>query len=334
MAHVAAWKKETVSDLRRIMSDSPVVAIVGLEGIPGPQIQKMRAELRDHAQIMMAKNTLIKIALDEVAKSKEGLDSLEGMVTGQIAVVGTRLNPFRLFREMEATKTPAPARAGSTAPTDIKVEAGETPFPPGPIVGELQKVGIPAAIEGGKIVIRKTKVLVNEGEEISEEIAKVLPRLEIFPMTVGLDLRAAYEDGVVYHREVLDIPEDYYPSMLAAAASSALSLGLWIVYPTAETIPLLIAKAHGEALNLAVEAAIPTKESIKMLLAKADAQMLALASHAPQLSDERLAARMAAQPAPGSSEEKKREVEPEEKEEKEEKVSEEEAAAGLSALFG
>ena len=64
---------------------------------------------------------------------------------------------------MEATKSTAPAKPGDIAPEDIIVKEGETPFKPGPIVGELQKAGIPAAIEGGKIVIRKDKVLVEKG---------------------------------------------------------------------------------------------------------------------------------------------------------------------------
>lgn len=334
MAHVAAWKKEMVNHLKRIMIENPVVAVVSVEGIPGPQMQKMRADLRDHVQMKMTRNTLIKIALEEVSADRPGIDALKNAVDGQIAVVGTKLSPFKLFKEMEATKAPAPAKPGDIAPADIKVEAGETPFPPGPFVGELQKVGIPAAIEGGKIVIKKSKVLVKEGEEIPEDIAKVLPRLEIYPMVVGLYLRAAYEDGVVYTRDVLDIPDDYYPSMLAAAVNNALRLGVSIAYPAPETLPLLLAKAHREALSLAVEAAIPTKESIRLLLARADSHMLALASHMPELQDERLRQRIAASPPPAESvKEEKKEAKPEE-EEKEEEVSEEEAAAGLSALFG
>jgi large subunit ribosomal protein L10 len=332
MAHVAAWKKEMVSDLRTIMIDKPVVAVVNVHGIPGPQIQKMRADLRGSASILMTRNKLIKIALDEAAKEKDGLDGLKEMVDGQCAIVVTEMNPFKLFRQMEGTKAPAAAKPGEIAPEDIVVKAGDTPFPPGPIVGELQRVGIPAAIEGGKIVIRKDKKLVEKGEPIPEDIAKVLPRLEILPMTVGMDLLAAYEDGILYDKEVLDIPPDYYPSMLASAASNALRLGVGLAYPTAETTPILISKAFREALNLAVEAAIPNVDSIKILLTKADSHMLALASRIPELKDDRVVARLSA--APPAPKEPEDEDEGEEPKEEEEEVSEEEAAAGLNALFG
>ena len=49
--------------------------------------------------------------------------------------------------------TPAPAKEGQLAPFDIVVPKGPTPFGPGPIIGELQKIGLPAAIEAGKIGI-------------------------------------------------------------------------------------------------------------------------------------------------------------------------------------
>ena len=201
-------------------------------------------------------------------------------------------------------------------------------YVPGPIVGELQKAGIPAAIEGGKIVIRKEKVLVEKGHKVSEELSKILPKLEIFPMTVGMDLRAAFEDGVVYNKSVLDVPADYYPSMLATASRNAIALGVSLVYPTKQTINPLLAKAYRGATALSVKAAIPTKDNIKLLLAKANAEMLAVASRVPGLEDERLKQQLSSAAAKPPAQEKK------EDDDKKPEVSEEEAAAGLSALFG
>jgi large subunit ribosomal protein L10 len=329
MAHVASWKKAKVKELADVMVQNPVVAIVDVHGIPSPQMQDMRHGLRKHASMMMTRNNLVLIAIDEAAKQKPGLEKLKPLIGGQCAIVATPMNPFKLYQQMEATKSAAPAKAGDIAPEDIMVKEGETPFKPGPIVGELQKAGIPAAIEGGKIVIRKDKVLVEKGHKVPEELSKILPKLEIFPMTVGLDLKAAFEDGIVYEKAVLDIPEDYYPTMLATAARNATALGVSIVYPTKQTIGPLMGKAYREASALGVKAAIPTKDTIGPLLAKARAEMLAIASRVPGLEDDRLKQHLTvAAPAP---QEKK--AEPKKEEEKKPEVSEEEAAAGLSALF-
>ncbi len=332
MAHVAAWKKDKVKEITDMMVTSPVVAIVDIHGIPSPQMQIMRHGMRsNNAKVLMTRNNLVLLAIDEAAKQRPGIEQLKPLVGGQCAVVATPLNPFKLFRQMEATKAKAAAKPGDIAPEDIEVKAGETPFKPGPIVGELQKAGIPAAIEGGKIVIRKDKVLVEKGEKVSGELAKILPKLEILPMTIGMNLLGAFEDGILYGRDVLDVPADYYPSLLATAARNAIALGVEIAYPTAQTINPLLVKAYREATAISMKAAIPTRDNIKLLLAKANAEMLAVASRIPGLEDDRLkqqlTAQVAAAPAPQEkkAEEKKDEDKPE--------VSEEEAAAGLSALF-
>ena len=334
MAHVAAWKKTLVEELAQLMVEKPVVAIVDVHGIGGQQIQSMRAGLRGHAVVKMTKNNLILLALEKAAESRPEIIGLKDKVYGQCAVVSTDINPFRLFAKMESTKTRAAAKPGEIAPYDIVVPKGPTPFGPGPIIGELQKIGLPASIEGGKIAVKKDTTLVKEGEPIPANVAAMLPKLEILPMVVGLDLRAVYDDGVIYHKDVLDIPENYYRDMFATAAYNARALGVSIVYPAKETIVPLIQKAFREALGLSISAAIPTKENIEMLIAKADSQMLAVAS-ASGYTDDSIAARLnaaaAAAPAAPAAAEPAKADEPEEEESE---VSEEEAAAGLSALFG
>ena len=343
MAHVAAWKKDMVSELVQDMREYPVVAVVDMAGIPGQQVQSMRAGLRAHAKLKMTKNNLMLLAIEEAAKEKPEIIGLKDSIHGQCAIVTTDIDPFKLFKKLEATMTPAPAKEGQLAPFDIVVPKGPTPFGPGPIIGELQKIGLPAAIEAGKIVVKKDTTLVKEGEPIPGPVAAMLPKLEILPMVVGMDLRAAYEDGVIYSKDVLDIPEDYYSTMFATAAYNmfataaynALALGVSIAFPTKETIVPLIAKAFRETMNLSVEAAIPTKENIDILLAKADAQMLALASASGYTSDE-IAARLSSAAAAATVAAPAAEAAPAQEtvEEEEEEVSEEEAAAGLSALFG
>lgn len=333
MAHVATWKKDRVTELVQDMTENPIVAIVDLHGIPGQQIQAMRAGLRGHAVLKMTKNNLLLLAIEEAAKDKPGLEKLKESVGGQCAMVATDMNPFKLFRQLETTKTAAPAKAGELAPMDIVVPKGPTPFAPGPIIGDLQKIGIPAAIEGGKIVVKKDATLVKMGEPIPADVAQMLPKLEILPMIVGMDLRSVYEDGTIYQRDILDIPEDYYSTMFATAARNAIALGVEIAFPTKDTIIPLIQKAFKDSMGLSIEAAIPTRENIEMLLAKADVQMLALASTAGYTSDgiaAKLSAVAAATPVQQAAPEKAKEEVEEEKEE----VSEEEAAAGLSALFG
>ena len=287
MAHVSPMKKRLVEDLASRCAQARVIGIVNIHGIPAPQFQAIRKKLDGRATITVAKNNLLRLALEQASTKKPDLVKLGETIEGQTAVVTADINPFRLFKELEATKTRAPARGGEVAPEDLWVRAGDTPFKPGPVVGELQKAGIPAAIERGKVVIRQDKLLVTTGQRIPRDVAQQLARLEIYPLVVGLDLRGAYEAGSVFRREALSIDDEVVRGQIAQAGREALALALAAGYPTRETIRPLLAKAHGQALSLALESEFPTKETIKLLLAKAQGQALALASRLPGEADEK-----------------------------------------------
>jgi large subunit ribosomal protein L10 len=333
MAHVAGWKKDAVTDLAKQISKSKVVGIINVHGVPAPAFQTMRTNLRGKAEITMLKNTLLKIALQQAGKDKKGLDMLAASVDGQCAVVTSELNPFRLFKQLDSTKTKMPARGGEVAPDDIEIKAGETPFKPGPVVGELQKAGLPAAIEQGKVVIKKDKLLVKKGDKIPRDVALVLSKLEIYPLTVGLDLSAVFEDGMIYKKDVLAVDDAMVLSQVKFAAAGAMNLAIFISYPTKQSIRPMLANAHYKALNFAVNTNIANKVTIKLMLAKANAQMLSLASKVPAALDDDLKGALTNVPKPPEDKgDKGKEAKKEEKEEK--KVSEDEAAAGLGALFG
>ena len=276
MAHVAEWKYEEVKKISDLLSKSKVVGIVNIGGIPAPQMQIMRKNLRETATIRSAKNNLIFKALDEAEKEVKGISELKDKISGQSAIIATDMNPFKLFAQMKKTRTMAPAKGGETAAYDISVKAGDTPFKPGPVVGELQKVGIPAAIQEGKVVIKSDKVIVPEGEKISPEIAQMLTRLEIFPIEIGMNLTAVFEDGNVFSPDVLDIDVNTFLSDMKQASNNAFNLAIEAGWITNETIQPLLVKAHHNALSLALESGVVNKETIKNLISKAHVNMLAL----------------------------------------------------------
>ncbi len=288
MAHVAKWKFAEVEQLTTLLTDNKIIGIAEIGGIPGPQLQKMRENIRNKALIRCAKNSLITRALDEANKKVNGISGLKEEIKGQAAIITTDMNPFKLFKEIKSTRTMAPAKGGETATHDIVVKKGDTPFKPGPIVGELQKAGIPAAIQEGKVVITNDKVVVPTGEKIPLDIAQMLTRLEIFPIEIGMNLHAVFEGGTIYKPDVLDIDMDKFIIQLQQASSNAFNLALETAWPTKATITNLLLKAYSNAYILALENEIYTKDTIKQLLSKTYASMLSLASHAKDALDEDL----------------------------------------------
>ena len=297
-----AWRKEQIALIADLIKSYKTVGIAKVRGIRASQLQRLRRELRDNARLRVSKNSLIAISFKD-----SGIDEMTDYIEDQMALIFTNLGAFELYRLTEASKIPAPIKAGAVAPHDIVIEAGPTALKPGPVVGELQNLGIPAGIAGGKVEIKKRTVVVKEGERVTPEIAEILAKLGIYPVKEGLDLAAVYEreSGVLFKPEVLCIEPSEYISELCEAAKRALSLAthlkyayptsftigdllreasiksqalaFHIAYPTPQTIKPLLQKAHAAAMNLGLNACIYNKETIPYLLTKAQAEAEAVA---------------------------------------------------------
>ena len=263
-------KRLRVEAVRGILVAQPITALVGVRGVPASALQSMRREFRARGHpIVVAPNTAIRHAIEEAAADRPALKPLLDHVEDQTAILSAQGNPFSLYQEFSRTRSPTPARGGETAPHDIQVPAGTTSFKPGPIVGELQHAGFPAAIEKGKVVLKKDTVIVKAGQTISREVAGLLTRMDILPLEVGLDLRALVDGETFYSPNVLAVDLDARREEVLRAYRQAQGVALEIAYPTPATVPLLLGRAHRRALALAVAAGYPTRESIPHLIGRA-----------------------------------------------------------------
>jgi large subunit ribosomal protein L10 len=311
-AHIPEWKVKDVEELIEKISKSRVVGVVGVREIPASNLQQMRGSLRGNVEIRMVRNTIARRALEASAPE---IRPLANFIEDQTALIFSDSNPFKLNSLLEKGKQPMPIKAGSRAPKDIVVEAGETTFSPGPMVGKLQAAGIPAAIKGGKVVINQKIILAKEGEIVPAKTADILKTMEIFPRNVGLELRAAYEGGLIFKSKDLSIDVDNKIAELCNASAKAMSFAVEIGYTTSVTIGPMLQKAQTGARALVMEAAIPVPSMMEFILAKAAANAKAIDN----------IARGETAPAAAA---------PAAKEEKEEKKDEGDTAAGLGALFG
>ncbi len=278
--NIAPWKQQEVEELKNVVKSGSVVGIINLEGVPAKSLQEMRSKLRGDAEIRGSRNKLIQIALENIAEedSEEEIKGLIDHIERSAALLVSNKNPFRLYKMLEESKTSAPAKSGSIAPNDIVVPEGETDFAPGPIVGDLQGVGIAAQIEEGNVIITEDSMVTEEGEEISEEVANILGRLGIEPMEVGLDTFVMYEDGTIYTPKVLSVDEDKTLAQVREGASKAMNLSVNAAYPTKENISTLIQKAFNDMKSLSIETDLLTEETAEEILGKYYNSMLSLAS--------------------------------------------------------
>jgi len=321
-----------------LLKQDGVIGVIDVEGVPATAMLGMRDTLRQQMVMTMAKKTLVRRAWKKAGLSEDELDTLFDGVTIPMLVQSNELNGFQLFAELEKTKTGRPAKEGDVAPDDIIIEEGPTSFPPGPIVGEFNSVGIPAKIDKGKVAIQKTVTAVEKGQPISADLGLMLSKLEIYPIEIGLILSGVIEDGTVMAADDLNLDLDGFTANVKSATSGAFNLACNIGWFTSQTTPVLISKAAGEAMAVAIEAGIHNEETMPVLISRAHARMLAVAGQMDssalddELSGALGAAATVAVAAPAASED----AAPAEEAAAEEEAEEEEDAGfgGLGDLFG
>jgi large subunit ribosomal protein L10 len=271
--HLPQWKRDEVESIKKQVKEHKALGLVDLHGIPATQLQQIRADLRGIAELKMTRNTLIEHAIIELGGE---IGEVKSFINGQSALLFTNVNPFKLYKLLEKTKTKMAAKPGEIAPEDIVVEKGPTSFKPGPIVGELQQAGIPAAIEGGKVKIRETKTVVKKGEVISKKVADVLVKLNIKPMDVGLIMQVTFFEGAIFKPEMLAIDETVFLDQIMLATRQGFNLSVNAAIPTPVTVGALFAKAVREARSVAVDASIYEKDVMDAIIARADQESRAL----------------------------------------------------------
>ena len=334
---VVSWKKDTVKDLVSLLNSGDTIAVIDIHGVPAGAMLGMRAQLRTDMSIQVAKKRLMRLAWEQVGYDAENIESLfEGAVQPAL-VSSSSLNSFELFTELKKTEAGRAAKEGDIAPHQIVVEKMDTGMPPGPIVGDLNSVGIPAKIMGGSVQIQKRTVVLEEGDVFEGEMGMMLSKIGINPIVTGLRLCGTLEDGTLFEPSTLDIDYEQFETDLVSYAAGAFNLACNITWFTSQTMPTILAKASREAMAVALEAAIATADTMPHLVGRAHNGAMAVAGQLDSDAlDEELAnmlgaaASAAATAASASESTSEAPTEAEEEEEEEE----EESFGGLGDLFG
>jgi large subunit ribosomal protein L10 len=272
-------KAENVKQIRDVILKYQAIGIASLQKVRSIQLQELRKKLHDTAHIRVIKNSLVERAISDSAIPNA--EKLKEYVKGSNVFLFTNLNPFKLARLLEKSKVKAFAKVGDVAAEDAVVPAGNTGLPPGPVISQLNSVGIPTRIESGSVWVNRDTVVLKKGGMVSESLAPILSKLGIKPVEMGLTLRAVYDSGVIIPEEQLKLDLNEYRKNLSEAYTEAFSLSLNAAVPMSENIAVLLQIAFADAHNLALNADIISPETIEDLMRKAYFEANALAAKIP-----------------------------------------------------
>ncbi len=329
---VSEKKKQIVEKLKNDLISYPIIGLVKIDNINASVVQRMRKDLRKDAKIVMAKNSLMRIAVSESKKKVPGIEKLLEYIVGSCAFLLSETNPYRLATFMDENKVPAPAKAGQYAPNDIVIRPMNTGIPPGPVIAELQSLGLKTRIEGGQIRISEEAVVTKEGERVNRTVVLLLRRLDINPFQAGLSFVVAFEDGEILPGDALLLDYEQYRANIQWAYTSALNLAVNAGFITKQSLLLILSNAHQLAVNLSVNAGFLTNKSLPLILSKAVQGSLSIAAAIGEKDPKALSDKVQAKLSEAPKVQQVETIVAEEKEEEPEEEPEEDL--GLGSLFG
>jgi len=271
-------KRRVVEELKKYLRTYKVFALADLVGLRTRELQAIRKKLYGKAVIKVAKNTLMKRAVEEVFGREA--EKIVPHLTGQNAFLFADMNPFELYEFLEENKVESEAKPGDVAPDDIYIPEGNTGMPPGPILSKFGRLKIPTRIEEGSIFIVRDTLVAKRGDVISTDLAEILSKLGIKPMKIGLSIKLVYFEGRILKPEDLKIDYEKVSNEISEAYRNALALSLNAVILTAEATPILFREAYTKAFTLSIFLGIATPENAAYVVSFAHQRALLLTAEA------------------------------------------------------
>jgi len=265
-----ARKEKYKVKFEKLLDDYKNVLVVGVDNVGSLQMQKVRIALRGKAQMIMGKNTLMRMIIREKMVANPKLEALLPFVRGNMGLIFTNDDLAKVRTIVTEYKVPAGAKAGTLAPSDVFVPPGPTGLDPGQ-TAFFQALNIATKIVKGSIEIVAQVHLIKKGDKITSSAVALLAKLDIRPFFYGITALSVYENGSVYPAEVLDITQEDLLGRFLNGVSKLRALSLAAKWPSELTISFQVASGFRKLLALSLATAYTFKESESFLKAAATA---------------------------------------------------------------
>jgi len=253
-------KKRYKEKFEKALNEYKNVLVVTVDNVGSLQLQKIRIALRGTAEIVMGKNTLMRMIMREQMVANPKLETLLGYVKGNMGLIFTNGDLAKIRTIVTSNKVPAAAKSGTLAPSDVFVPAGPTGLDPGQ-TSFFQALNIATKIARGSIEIVANVHLIKHGEKVTSSHVALLGKLDIKPFFYGIIVTNVYENGSMYPASILDITPDQLLAKFFGGVRRIAAIGLAVGYPTEASIPHTIANGFKRLLALSQSAGFEFAES-------------------------------------------------------------------------
>lgn len=252
---LSAERKAAYFDtFKNLLATYSKLFVVEIDNVGSKQLQDTRKVLRDRAEILMGKNTMMRKCLkDYMEENPESpVEQLIDCCRGNVGFVFTNHDLGEIREVLESNTRPAPAKVGTVAPQDVMVEKGPTGCDPGQ-TAFFQTLQISTKITRGQIEMVNDTHLITAGDKVTASQAALLKKLNIEPFSYGMVLKKVYDNGSLFDAKVLEITDDVLAAQFCEALGVLASLSLAAGYPTQASVPHSIVNAFKAVLSVTIE---------------------------------------------------------------------------------
>jgi large subunit ribosomal protein LP0 len=275
----AEWKVKYFSRILGLFDEYKTCLLVGVDNVGSKQMQEIRIAMRGHGEIIMGKNTMIRKAIRGHLQDNPQLERLLPYIVGNVGFVFTKEDLGEIRKKLLENKRGAPAKAGSIAPCDVKLEPQNTGMGPEK-TSFFQALQIPTKISRGTIEILNDVHLIKVGEKVGASESALLNMLGITPFSYGLVVQQVFDNGSIYSPEVLDVTADDLRARFLSGIRNVAAASLEVGYPTKASVPHSIANGFKNLLAIAATTDVSFKQAEKLKEYLADPSKFAAAAPA------------------------------------------------------
>ncbi|KAK1934947.1 phosphoriboprotein P0 [Babesia divergens] len=244
-------KKAYFDRLTHLVKTYPQILIVSVDHVGSRQMANIRHSLRGKAEILMGKNTMIRMVLNESFPNSEDVKRLLSCIKLNVGFVFCMSDPLEIRKIILENRVPAPARQGVIAPCDVFISAGSTGMDPSQ-TSFFQALGISTKIVKGQIEIQNDVHLIKVNDKVNASSATLLQKLNMKPFSYGLKIEKFYDSGHLVEASALDITEDDIINIVKTGVTNLNAVSLSIGFPTTLSINHSLLGAFKNCVSLAL----------------------------------------------------------------------------------
>ncbi|KAM0677398.1 ribosomal protein P0 (A0) (L10E) [Binucleata daphniae] len=253
-------KQNTFEKAKELFANNDTFILVDMNNVTAQQLQNMKQNWRGNTDILLGKNTVIKKALEELAKENEAYNKIIELIKMNVAFIFSKEDMQEIKKIMLSNSRNTYASIGMIAQEDVWIKKHITSMGP-ERTKYFQALNIFTQITKGKVEIKSDCKALSKGDKVGPSQANLLTLLDIKPFTFHMNIIKVYDGGIFYEPWIVDITSDVIEEVCRSNIKNVGAIGLGCGISNEITVPYEIINNYKNILGISLGSGFIVKET-------------------------------------------------------------------------